>query len=76
VALQSSNHEEGLAIIKHDDGALANRLVDQIHETESRIQMLSEEIAGWNKEKKILKAQEKTRFGRRSMQFGGVGALF
>jgi hypothetical protein len=33
-------------------------------------------IADWNKEGKKLKTQEKKRFARRSMQFGGVGALF
>jgi hypothetical protein len=70
VALQSSSHGEDLAIIKHDDGALANHRVGKI------IQIFSLEIADWNKEKKKLKAQEKKRFARRSMQFGGVGALF
>ncbi|KAL9125115.1 MAG: hypothetical protein Q9217_005635 [Psora testacea] len=58
------------------DAAVVERLMNKIHETEIRIQILSEEIQGMTMEKKTLRAQEKNKFAKRGMQFGAVGTVF
>lgn len=59
-----------------DDAVIVERVMGKMYETNERIQKLSEQIDEIENERRMLKAQEKKKFAKRSMQYGGAGAAF
>ncbi|KAL8968749.1 MAG: hypothetical protein Q9197_004713 [Variospora fuerteventurae] len=64
------------AASSQEDKAIVERMMNKMNDTGLRIQMLSEQMDAIENERRMLKAQEKKKFAKRGMQYGGAGAAF
>ncbi|KAL8987464.1 MAG: hypothetical protein Q9177_003323 [Variospora cf. flavescens] len=74
----NSGQKEGAAAAagSQEDKAIVERMMNKMNDTGLRIQMLSEQMDAIENERRMLKAQEKKKFAKRGMQYGGAGAAF
>lgn len=73
-----SNDKHSLQAVQSSayDERTYQMLTSKIGENENYMRMLSEQIDKMNIEKEMSRRQEKQKIAKRSMQFGGLGALF
>ncbi|KAL9018199.1 MAG: hypothetical protein Q9185_004472 [Variospora sp. 1 TL-2023] len=64
------------AASSQEDKAIVERMMNKMNDTGLRIQMLSEQMDAIENERRMLKAQEKKKFAKRGMQYGGAGGAF
>ncbi|KAL8647109.1 MAG: hypothetical protein Q9210_005749 [Variospora velana] len=71
---KQGGQREGAAAVGQEDKAIVERMMNKMNDTGLRIQMLSEQMDAIENERRMLKAEEKKKFAKRGMQYGGAGA--
>lgn len=58
------------------DDKMLQAIATRLAESDIKMSQMLQQMEEWRAEKDMLKQQEKRRFSKRAMQFGGVGAVF
>lgn len=78
-SLQSQKNEDQMILQQpppdYDDKAL-QAIASRLAESDIKMSQMVQQMEAWSAEKGMRKQHEKKRFAKRSMQFGGVGAVF